>query len=289
MKSKRLTVLLLILCFVVLLVVLSSTVFTLQSVSLNWLTTRSLLAEEDLDSLTTNVSVPIGESVFLFRKSTLKEELEKHNPYLQVVSIETVFPNRAVVHVAERRQLYAIKISQDNYVILDKYLKILNISSADDLFSISEGNRPAIVEIEDSNINITIGENKTIRVEISSGGMIEETIQFAIGDFLDIQNIDDSLKSLTESLLEANYKDQSIRGFISKISLNLNSNEEINIKTRCGIDICLKGCNEDLTTKLLTGIGAYEKLRNEPYFATTGTISVFKSLVDSKIYAVHSY
>ena len=289
MKSKRLVVLMVILCFVVLLVVLSSTVFTLQSVSLNWLTTRSLLAEDDLDSLTSNIKVPIGESVFLFKKSDLKEELEKNNPYLQVVSIETVFPNRAVVHVAERRQLYAIKISQENYIVLDKYLKILNITSADDLFAISEGNRPAIVEIQDENININVGENKTVRVEISASGIIEETKQFAVGDFLDIENIDDSLKSLTESLLEANYKDQSIRGFISKISLNLNSNEEINIETRCGIAISLKACNEDLTTKLLTGIGAYEKLRNEPYFATTGTISVFKSLVDSKIYAVHSY
>ena len=157
------------------------------------------------------------------------------------------------------------------------------------MFAISEGNRPAIVEIEDENININIGENKTIRVEISQDGVIKETSEFAVGDFLDISNIDDSLKSLTESLLEANYKDQSIRGFISRISLNLNSDEEINIETRCGINISLKSCNEDLTTKLLTGIGAYEKLRNEPYFATTGTISVFKSLVDSKIYAVHSY
>ena len=289
MKSKRLVVLIVLLCFVVLLVVLSSTVFTLQTVSLNWLTTRSLLADDDLDSLTSNVRVPIGESVFLFKKSDLKEDLEKNNPYLQVVSIETVFPNRAVVHVAERKQLYAIKISQENYIVLDKHLKILNIISADTLFAISEGNRPAIVEIDNPNININVGESRTIRVEISQDGIIKETLQFSIGDFLDIENIDNFLKDLTESLLEANYKDQSIRGFISKISLNLNNNEDINIETRCGIDINLKDCTEELTTKLLTGIGAYEKLRNEPYFTTTGTISVFKSLVDSKIYAVHSY
>ena len=287
MKSKRLIALMIILCFVAIIVVLSSTVFTLQTVSLNWLTTRSLLAEDNLDSLTNNIQMPLGESVFLFKKSDLKEALEKNNPYLQVVGIETVFPNKAVVHVAERRQLYAIKVSQENYIILDRYLKILNVISADTLFSISEGNRPAIVEINNDGVSLAVDTNNNIVVKVSDGQQLIKDLSFKVGDFLDVSNADDFLKSLTESLLEANYKDQSIRGFISKISLN--ENEEINIETRCGINISLKACNEDLTTKLLTGIGAYEKLRNEPYFATTGTIRVFKSLVDAKIYAVHNY
>ena len=86
MKSKRLIALLIVFGFIALLVILSSTVFTLQSISLNWLTTRSVLAEETIDTFSENVKFPMGESVFFLKKSKIVEDLEKEYPYLQVLN-----------------------------------------------------------------------------------------------------------------------------------------------------------------------------------------------------------
>ncbi len=291
MKSKRLIALLIVFGFIALLVILSSTVFTLQSISLNWLTTRSVLAEETIDTFSENVKFPMGESVFFLKKSKIVEDLEKEYPYLQVLNVETKFPNSAVIHVAERKQLYAVKLKNSNYIVLDKELKILNYISNDELMAISEGSRPAIVKINKDDLTISQIENNQIKIETTRSGVIIQEDFFGIGDFLEIDDVDTCLKSLTRSLLEAGYKDQSIRGFISEIDINLGLTKTLDIKTRCGIKIDIKDCMEEneLTPKLVCGVSAYEKLRMEPYFATAGTISVFKSMVDNKIYAVHSY
>lgn len=292
MKSKRLIAILIVFGFITLLVVLSSTVFTLQSISLNWLTTRSMLADETIDTFSNNIKFPLGESVFFLKKSKIVEDLEKEYPYLQVLNIETKFPNSAVIHVAERKQLYAIKLNNSNYIVLDKGLKILNYITDDELNDISEGSRPAIVRINKNDLTISQIEDNKIKIETTRSGVIIQEDFFGIGDFLKIEDVDTCLKSLTKSLLEAGYKDQSIRGFISEININSAINKtSLDIKTRCGIKIDIKDCmaEGELTPKLVCGVSAYEKLRMEPYFATAGTISVFKSLVDNKIYAVHSY
>ena len=158
-------------------------------------------------------------------------------------------------------------------------------------FSIYVMTEKGIVKINKDDLTISQIENNQIKIETTRSGVIIQEDFFGIGDFLKIDDIDTCLKSLTRSLLEAGYKDQSIRGFISEIDINLGLTKTLDIKTRCGIKIDIKDCMEEneLTPKLVCGVSAYEKLRMEPYFATAGTISVFKSMVDNKIYAVHSY
>ena len=62
MKNKKLIGLLIVLAFITVLVVLNSTLFTLQSISVNWLTTKCEL--ETLKDYTMVDSIEKGESIF---------------------------------------------------------------------------------------------------------------------------------------------------------------------------------------------------------------------------------
>ena len=124
MKNKRLVILLSVFSFLVLIAVLCSTVFTVKSVSLNWLTTRVNFVDMD-NEITANVE--LGESVFLVDKGAIIQKLERKYPYLKVVSAEVKFPNKLVLHTAERQELYSLKIKSNSYAILDSDCKVLRI------------------------------------------------------------------------------------------------------------------------------------------------------------------
>ena len=265
MKSKRLVSLLIAFIIIASVVALNSTIFTLQAVELNWLTTRVELKGENAENLFKNVDMPMGESVFFLNKMKIAEKCEKNNSYLQVVSIETIFPNKIVMHVAERRQLYAIKISDSSYAIIDRNLKVLSIASNDDLFSVGEDIRPIVVTI-------------------TGFSVIEDNI--AVGEKISLSDANDMLKSLTISFLEAKYTEQTMRGFINNININL-TNKEITINTRYGIKICIKDSNLQLTEKVVMAIAAYEDQHSK--HITIGKIEVFLSELDGKIYAVHTF
>ncbi len=265
MKSKRLIALLIIFVIIVGVVALNSTIFALQTVELNWLTTRVELKGENTDSLLKNVDMPLGESVFFLNKNKIMSACEKNNAYLQVVSIETVFPNKIVMHVAERRQLYSIKISDSSYAIIDKNLKVMNLISSDELFLVDETIRPVIVSVTGFTV-------------------VEDDI--AVGEKISLGDASEMLKSLTISFLEAKYNEQTMRGFINTININLN-NKDIIIITRYGLKICIKDSDSMLTEKVVTAIAAHADQHSK--HITIGKIEVFLSELDGKIHAVHTF
>lgn len=264
MKSKRLIALLVIFMFIAAVVTLNSTVFTLKSVELNWLTTRVELKDTTSDVLLQSVNVPIGENVFFINKNKFAYECEKQNSYLQVVNIETLFPNKIVMHVAERQQVYAIKINDDLYAIADKKLKVLNVIASEQLFKVKEDIRPVVVTINGYNV-------------------VEDDLK--IGELATINGAEDILTSLTISLLEARYEEQAIRGFINSVNINLNTHD-ITISTRYGIKILIKESNELLTEKIVMGIAAWGDQHSK--HGTIGTIKVFTD-INNKVQAVHTY
>ena len=127
MKSKRLIVMLCVLVFLTVLIVINSTLFTLQSISVNWLTTKNQLQKFKDYEIIEDVS--LGQNIFLVKKENIANKLEKDFHYLRVVSIETKFPNKIVIHCAERESLYAVKLSDKEYAIIDERGKVLDISN----------------------------------------------------------------------------------------------------------------------------------------------------------------
>lgn len=154
MKNKRLLVILIIFGVITLAVILGSAVFTVSSVELKWETTTNIFSTVDSDDIIDAGDFDMGQSVFLSEKQTYIDNIERAYPYIQVVNIETVFPNKLVVHVAEREPIYALKVTDSNnsndyaYVMLDKYFKVLTISN----LVLPSNTTPIVLEIDGSTL-----------------------------------------------------------------------------------------------------------------------------------------
>ena len=127
-KTKKIIIsLTTILFFVGILIVLSFTVFSLKKVELNFKTSHSQISVTE-EEIVDGGDFGYGQSVFFHNKKQYIEKIESIDPYIQVINIETVFPSTFVVHIAQRQEVYSIKIA-DKYFIVDQNLKILKIES----------------------------------------------------------------------------------------------------------------------------------------------------------------
>ncbi len=265
MKSKRLVGFLIILAFLTVLIVLNSTLFTLQSVSVNWLTTKNeMVGIKDSDIIDT---VTTGESIFLVDKDKISFDLEKEFPYLRVVGLETKFPNKLVVHTAERETLYAVAISDDGgskyYMILDEMGKVL----------------------KKTNSSIFAGEELGAKpIKVSFVGATVNPEHYVVGEELKDSGIRDILHSLSRTMREAGHNPTTSKGVFTDISIVYAGNEkEINFATRNGMVISLKDAENFTTDKLLLGLEVYD--RNQQSGVVEGTIDVWYNLTQNKIVA----
>ena len=244
MKSKKLIVIFSILVFLTVLVVLSSTIFTLQNVSINWMTTKYKLLTIDDEQLTSDIT--LGKSIFLVDKEEITSNLEKKYPYLRVVGVETKFPNKIVIHSAEREVLFAVKKSDDNYALLDEFGKVLENNKSFD--SLTQGT---------STLSST-----PIKVEFQSLALKEE--DFVNGEIVKVSHIEKMITRLAYSFKESNYSPTTSKGVFQNIDILSDSQHEtVNITTRRGIIIKLKDAEEYTTDKLLVGLARYNAVHSQ--------------------------
>lgn len=129
MKYKRLIIILSSVMFVVVLcTILSFTLFRVHNISLDFQNATVEFADETvqnevIQSADVNTKIPI----FALNKSQIAERLEKRNPKLKVINLETVFPNKLIIHCAEREKTFCVKARADVYYICDDNLKVLKV------------------------------------------------------------------------------------------------------------------------------------------------------------------
>lgn len=138
MKNKVLISILCCFAFVVLIVVLSSTVFTLKEVKVEFYDTNDQLITDyntlkhfsttDSQSIIDSAEFNMGQNIFLVKKEKYTESLEKKNPYIKVIALTTHFPNKIVIKVHEREELFAIETGSGKYAITDGDMKVLKIA-----------------------------------------------------------------------------------------------------------------------------------------------------------------
>lgn len=262
MKSKRLIVMLCVLAFLTVLIVINSTIFTLQSVDVNWLTTKYELQSVKDYEIADEISK--GQSIFLVKKDEIIEKLEKDYPYLRVVSIETKFPNKLVIHSAERESFYAVKLSDTEYAVLDEMGKVLTIAN-DSIFAGSEGD---------------LG-TKPIRVSFDSISL--NLKDFEVGKAVGSAYIQKLLSSLSRSLRETSYTPTTSKGVFRYIDVVSQGNtSEISMQTRSGMAIKIKEFENYTTDKFLLAFSRYNTLHNESVVSCT--IEVWDD-ANGKIYA----
>ena len=111
-----------------LLVLLAFTLFSLRSIKVDYRTsTLNLTATEQ--EIIDSADFKMNTSVLFHGKKGYINKIESAFPYIKVVNIETVFPSRFVIHVAEREEIYAFE-GESGYLICDDEFKILKIESS---------------------------------------------------------------------------------------------------------------------------------------------------------------
>ena len=113
-----------------LIVLLSFTAFSLKSVEINYRTSIENITENKSEIIKSG-HFKMKTSVFFHGKDDYKKNIENFDPYIKVINIETVFPSKFVVHIAERQEIYAIKFD-GGYYICDDDLRILRIAQTND-------------------------------------------------------------------------------------------------------------------------------------------------------------
>ena len=257
MKNKKLIILFSILVFFTVLIVLSSTLFTLQNLTINWMTDTKQLSKYKDYEITENIA--LGESIFLVDKDEIASTLEKKYPYLRVVGLETKFPNKIVLHTAEREGLYAIKKSDGNYVILDEYGKVIEGKVSYEEFVKMSNSSLGGAPIEINFDNLTIKDDD----------MLE-------GEFIKVASVKDLLNNLSLSLRQSSHTPTTSKGVFKYINVtSLGESEIVSIETRRGIIIELKDAENYTTDKLLLGLSTYNDLHKQG--VVNGIIEVFYS------------
>lgn len=267
MKSKKLLVFLIMFLFVAVLVVLNSTLFTLQHINVCWLTSTETLKNLKESQITTLIEDQKGESIFLLNKDDITEKLEKTHPYLRVVGVETKFPNKILVYTAERDDLYALKLSDGNYAIIDDYGKVLAKTQTIESKALSTMIEARPIEVNFNNIQLNVED-------------------FVVGEMVKIGSVKKTLTDLSMTLKEANYTTLAKKGVFSGITIsNMGENGQIGmyLTTRNGMVINLIDAGQMLTDKFMLGLQVYNKYQQDSYI--NGSIVVQYSQENDKIIA----
>ena len=246
--NKRLVLLISLFAFIVLVVILSSAVFSLKQVEVNFLSTTSNLSNEEADIISSG-NFDYGSSVFFLDKDLYTQNLEEANPYLKVASLEVIFPNRLIIHAIERSEVYAFKLSDNTYAITDEQLKVLSI-------------KPVFVNTNENAIlvNLTAQEIDASSAEI--GKVLPTT-----------QNTIDSLNNFMNYSKEWESNLLFLKGNIEEVTLYYEQVTDLSIKMRQGVNIVISNYSESLSDKLQY---AYSVYSSDIAYRTKGIILVYK-------------
>lgn len=195
-KYKKLIIALsVILGVIIVCVILNFTLFSLKKVDINFKNQAMIFTEQSKESIANNSAIKKGISIFTVNKKNITQQLEKDYPYLKVINIETVFPNKIIIHCAEREETYAVKASDTKYFICDAEFKVLNITTT---YYNEQYNPILFLGLE----NIITNSNRV-----------------NAGEFLEFSSEEEILKNIGTSLLKTNKTVSMQQGLIKEIEL----------------------------------------------------------------------
>lgn len=202
------------------------TLFALSSVSVQFHSTIKNLTLSESEIVSAG-GFKYGSCVFFDGKKkyiqNLENQADEKFAYLKVLNIETVFPNRYVVHVSEREELFRAEIGGQAY-ILDHEFRVLKKSD------------------DTENVIDLVG------LEINS-----EKIQ--IGDFLDIKQR--GMLNFYSAMLSQNFDLSQILGKFKNITLSnytekatLKEYTQITLETAQNMKMIVKNIDFALANKI---------------------------------------
>ena len=263
MKNKRLAIFLIIFAFFAVIVVLTSTIFSLKSVEVKFMSTTNALTGTE-NQILDSANFKFGESVFFSSKTTYKNNIEKANPYARVVNIEAIFPNKLIVNVVERNECYVLKLTtgknKNKYAITDERLKVLNIV--------------------DNYQNTTANG-----ILLKDDGLACQDVD--VGDFFQTSN--DYFKVLFDSLREWKISYLDVKAKVLSIETNYEKADKLLINMRSGVQIIIENSSRQMSDKVNLAFSIFEtttdKDGNEVDYTKSGIILIAET--DTKIYGLY--
>ncbi len=221
MKNKRLTLMLIVFAVFVLVISFTSALFMLSSVKVNFLSSCPMFVAKE-DMIIESANFEYGKSVFFLKKDVYKNNLEINNPYLKVINIETIFPNKLKINCVQRESLFCIK-NFDYYYILDDDFKVLEKTDSSKFLT---------------NQFIDLGQNDYINLE--TGQVCYELMN--------------NYKQLPSVLKEWKDSNSFLKQEILKINLK---NNKLTIKMNNYQDLIIKDYEKSLSDKFNIVISAF--------------------------------
>ncbi|MBQ9793036.1 MAG: hypothetical protein IJW32_04795 [Clostridia bacterium] len=142
MKKSRLFAIIAVFVVVVFIFLLSSPFFTLTKVEIGFvdsnnkqvslLKNQKINSQQKINNIIESANFEYGKSIFLLDKNKYTFCLENKNPYLKIVNVSTVFPNKLYYFAQERTPFYFFLVDNDCYV-LDTEFKLLEIFDKKDI------------------------------------------------------------------------------------------------------------------------------------------------------------
>ena len=190
--NKRLIIIFVSIAVIVLTLVLSAVIFTVNDVKILVSGANSeMLDKTDILNIS---GIKRGTSIFTVDEEQAEANIEKEYPNAKVVTIERIFPNQIRINIVVRVPIMAMKVAEtDKHVILDREFKILEVLASSEVASrelvIIEGSKLVIGDVSTvdsligSFVNTTDGINKGIHETILAletyGNINERLCSFA--------------------------------------------------------------------------------------------------------------
>ena len=258
-KHKKLIIVLsVIVALLITLIVLMFTLFSLKSVEIEFETGNKIITNEMQSKIINEID--LGGTVFFKNKDEMTSKIEKKYPYVKVINIETILPNKFIIHIAERQEIYAIT-SLNRTCYLDNELKVLRINEGNfisvstnaikldlfgldfDLSAFSEGQ---FFDVSELTIN---SSNKTINL----GEQTQEVLNNLLNCFQINNRTLVDLKALAKSITFGTFIDYR----------NGETALQAKIVDFNDFEICILCPNENLEDKVSNMLYAYEKIMLE--------------------------
>lgn len=166
-RKKRLIILGVILTCVLLIVVLSSALFSFKAISIECRTNMFVVTEADHQAIIDSGEFDYGKNILFTNFTKNIENIELKNPYVKVINIERKFPNYAVINIKERTPVVKLNCAGGGVYIVDDELKILNIVKTE------------------SGFNKSLNEDKLPVLTIDSSIKLNYDRGLSVGEFLD--------------------------------------------------------------------------------------------------------
>lgn len=279
MNKKRLIILLSVLLVIVMVVILSSTVFTLKTVVVNFYDYNDEMVDDitkneyfdstdKIDEVIKSGEFKYGTNIFLINKQNYKNNLEKNNPYLKIISMAIEFPNRLVVKAVERQEYYAVLNDDSEYFVCDADFKVLRITDT----------KPTDL------IEVVANDDKTLFDYTSTDSDLSS------GDFVELTENTKILSTLVDEMYSCRYEREDMLNFFSKITIvngycsdqELGKVDSVVIKTIAGVEIEIENINNNFSDKILKSLEIYNQINYDtPDKTARGIIKVLDNLTGS--------